>query len=139
MYVKKIVAQEDSQQSFDSSIEEFQAFFSGRRTEFGNNKVLAVKFCFYLSPDNPEDAEETRWFINPKSVKVPEEFIFSGGPRMPSELPPFLLILAPQLDKRNINVFSEYESFASEQRDYDLVSLSVDEHINAFLRWLEEN
>lgn len=139
MYVKKIVAQEYKHDMVDSSIEEFQNFINGRRPDFDDNNVLAVKFVFSIYPDTLDDAEETRWFINSFAVKAPAEFPFDEyGPKMASEFPPFLLKLAPRF-KGFRTVFDEYERFKLFQTKYDLDVISVEEHANVFLQWVEKN
>ena len=138
MYVHKIVAQENNHEVYNSSIEEFQYFLNGRRPDFDDKNVLAVKFVFSIYPDNLDDAEETRWFINTFAVKAPDEFPSDDyGPKMPAEFPPFLLRLVPRF-AYPWTVFDKYQNFIRSP-EYDIASLPVAELANKFLKWCEEN
>ena len=137
MYVKKIVAQEYKHDTFDSSIDEFQNFLNGQRPDFDDTQVLGVKFCFSIYPDNMDDAEETRWFINTFAVNAPAEFPCDEyGPKMPTEFPPFLLKLVPRF-KDAWTVFDKYEDFITFQDEHDIDALSISELANVFLKWME--
>ena len=110
LYIYKMLAYPDELVTVPSSDEEFQAFLACvARPDFADRNVICVKFLFSIIPDCVDDAEETTWYINPSAVKIPPYCTRdSYGAKLPSEYPPFLLLLAKQYPQENL--LREYDN-----------------------------
>ncbi len=140
LYIYKTLAYEDELRTVESSEDEFQEFLMGvARPDFANRDVLCVKFLFAIIPDSLEDAEETSWFINPNTVKVPPYCTRDiYGAKLPEDYPPYLLLLAKGKPKKNI-LFA-YDMFlsegVSEEHDY---RVDYPKSFKQFSDWYSKN
>jgi len=140
LYIYKMLAYSDELVTLPSSYDEFQAFLACvARPDFADKNVICVKFLFSIIPDCLDDAEETTWYINPSSVKVPLYCTRdSYGPKLPSEYPPFLLLLAAEYPNKSL--LREYDcSFdITDNTKYDWRA-NYAESFKILTNWCKEN
>ena len=132
--IKKVVAYDGERKVFESDHEEMHRFIvEGRRPDFDDTSVLAVKFLYCLDEDD-EEPEDTVWYVNPYYCSNP---YFSGysayGPRMDASfIPELLLINFPGKD-----VFKKYESFHTILLTEGLNGLTDQERLELFLNQIK--
>lgn len=133
LYVYKILAYKDELKIVPSSYDEYQAFLRGTaRPDFADRDIIAVQFVFSIVPDCLEDAQETSWFINPNTVRVPPYCTVDiYGSKLPAGYPPYLLLLANS-HHNILRYFDNFETDIDFRQDYL-------ESFKAFSSWYKDN
>lgn len=133
LFVYKILAYADELKTIESSYDEFHAFLRGTaRPDFADRDIIAVQFVFSIVPDDSEFAQETPWYINPSKVRIPPYCTVDiYGSKLPSNYPPYLLLLA----KPEINILVEFDSFRAEDVGFRNNYL---ESFTAFSKWYKK-
>ena len=130
LFYHKILAYKDELITQESSYDEYQEFLMGiSRPDFANRDVIAVKFVYTSVPGCLDYAEESNWYINTNTVKVPPYCTVDVcGSKLPPDYPPYLLVMAAEYPQDNLTVAFDM---------FDGIDYTVDylESFKAFTKW----